>query len=162
MEFWLIILIILIILVSVVFAYLYRTGVFYEVKIRTDKPSLDTICLAYKFYQGSYAEIYLAFKGLNSIVKLTNKSKSIGIFYDDPALVEKGKQRYAIGIILNDSDLSVDSKLEELMLKNNYNIVWITKINHAVLSEFPCKTFLSMLWSVRTVYPKLKEFIKVI
>ena len=152
---------ILILILAVIFAYLIRTGIFYKVQIRTGAPSLDTICLAYKFYKGSYSEIYLAFKNLNSTVKLSSNFKPLGIYYDDPELVIKGKQRYAIGIILNNSDLSVDADLEELMVKNDYNIVWITKINHAVLTEFPSKTFLSLIWSVKTVYPKLKEFIKV-
>lgn len=162
MEPWLI-LIILAILALAMYLYLHRTGAFYKIKIRTDKPSLDTICFAYKFYQGSYSEIYLAFKNLNSILKqasVASHFKKIGIYYDDPVGVKSGKQRYAIGIILNNSELIVDSLMEDLMLKNDYNIVWITKINHAVLTEFPCKTFLSIFWSVRTVYPKLKEFIK--
>ena len=157
---WLILTILLLVIAAII-AYLHRTGVFYKVQIRTGPPSLDTICLAYKFFKGSYSDIYLAFKELNSTVKLTSTIQPIGIYYDDPDVVVKGKQRYAIGIILNKSDLSVNNELEELMIKNNYNVVWITKINHAVLTEFPSKTFLSLIWSVRTVYPKLKEFIKV-
>ncbi len=163
METLLLISSILVLIVAFIFAYLYRTGLFYKVEVRTGKPSLDTICLAYKFYQGSYREIPKAFNSLHSIVKRSSSLRPLGIYYDDPDLVEQGKQRYAIGIILNDADLveSVDSHLEELMLKNDYNIVWITKINHAVLTEFPRRTFLANIWAVKTVYPKLKEFIKV-
>ena len=86
MDMWLVAFVLTILLVFVL-AYLYRTGAFYKVRVRTGQPSLDTICVAYTFYKGSYSEIYLAFKKLSTLVKLTPQLKSIGIFYDDPALV---------------------------------------------------------------------------
>ena len=80
-------------LVIITILYLYRTGVFYKIKVRTDQPTLDTSCLAYTFYKGSYRDIHLAFKKINSIVKLTPDLKTLGIYYDDPALVSVKKQK---------------------------------------------------------------------
>lgn len=78
---WLFILVLLIVLV-----YLIYSGVFYRIKIRTDQPSFGTMCLSYKFYKGSYSDIRFAFSELSSIVPL-EKTKVIGIYYDDPKLV---------------------------------------------------------------------------
>ena len=79
--YWVLILAILIILV-----YLVYSGIFYRIKIRTDQPSFGTMCLSYKFYQGSYSDIRFAFSELSSIAPL-EKMKVIGIYYDDPKLV---------------------------------------------------------------------------
>ena len=67
----------------------------------------------------------------------------------------KGKQRYAIGIVLNDKDLNLDSNLENLLVKNGYKISWITKIDNAVLSEFPCVTALSPLVYIHNFFSSL-------
>jgi hypothetical protein len=165
MDLWLLISIILTILtmmVMVISWLIYRVSLRFEIKVRTDKPSLDTICLAYKFYQGDYSQAYLAFKELYSIIGSRKNVKVVGIFYDDPLEVQSGKQRYALGIVLNDAQLTVDEPLESLMLKNKFNIVWITRINYAVVAQYSCWRFFSLLLpsAPQRVYPELKKFIK--
>ena len=96
---------------------------------------------------------------LNSLNLKKKNVHKIGIYYDDPALVEKGKQRYAIGFVLDDSFRSeIDY---DLFKQNGYKFQCLNKIDNAVLADFPCCTELSILLSVWLVYPRLKKFIKV-
>jgi hypothetical protein len=107
-------------------------------------------------FKGCYSDVGSVFKNLNEIYSLKH-AKTISIYYDDADQVPKGKQRYAIGIILNDEF----EKLEGLFIEHGYKTRWITKINYAVVSEFPWRTDLSPLLAILLVYPKIKKFIQV-
>lgn len=62
---------------------------------------------------------------------------------------------------MNNEDLVINEELETALVKHNYKTSWISKIDNAVVTEFPFRTQFSILWSVLTVYPKLEKFIKV-
>ncbi len=72
--------------------------------------------------------------------------------------VEKGKQRYIIGFILDNYDNNLDL---DYFYENGYRSIFINKIDNAVIADFPCRTDFSILLAVWLVYPKIKQFIKV-
>lgn len=144
---------------AAVLFYLYVSGLFQKVYIRCDIPRFGTVCFAYKFYKGSYSDVGVYFKEIKKLSSNT-KTNMMGIYYDDPEKVEKGKQRFALGVILNDSELNIDSNVQKIFVDSSYKICWLTKIDNAVLAEFPCTTALSPLLAIFFVYPKLKEFIR--
>ena len=115
--------------------YLYASGIFYQVELKCGSPIFGTVFIAYKFYKGPYSNIYKAIKEINSVTNYTNK-KIIGIYYDDPKKVEANKQRYIMGVILNDKKLKVDEYSEGEFEKNGYKVICITKINNAVSRIF--------------------------
>ncbi len=140
--------------------YLYASNIFYRVVVTTGTPIFGTIFIAYKFYKGPYSNAYKAIAQINSIVA-TKKRDLIGIYYDDPKRTQASKQRYIIGAVLNDSGLDVDEDSERELKRNGYTITSISRINNAVLAQYPCYTTLSIFLGVFLVYPKLKKFIKV-
>lgn len=140
--------------------YIYSSNIFYKIVLKTGTPIFGTIFIAYKFYKCAYStNIYKAIKEVNSITKNPNK-EIIGIYYDDPAKVEASKQRFIIGIVLNGSQMDIDEHSENEFKKKDYKMICMTKINNAVLAEYPCNTMLSILLGVWLVYPKLMKFIK--
>lgn len=81
MYFWLIAFIVILVLV-----YILISGIFYRINIRIEDSSFPTLCVAYKFYVGSYSEIGSKIKSLRSLPFVKNLDL-IGVYYDDPKLV---------------------------------------------------------------------------
>jgi hypothetical protein len=62
-----------------------------------------------------------------------------------------------VGMVVENPD-EIDREYFE---QHGYNTVFMDRIDHAVLADFPCCTEFSILLAVWLVYPKLKKFIKV-
>jgi hypothetical protein len=62
-----------------------------------------------------------------------------------------------VGVVV-DNPNEID---HEHLTQQGYRTVFLDKIDHAVLADFPCCTEFSILLSIWLVYPKLKKFIKV-
>lgn len=46
--------------------------------------------------------------------------------------IKSDKQRYMVGIVLNDKELNIDEQTEDEFKENGFNILCISKINNAV------------------------------
>lgn len=168
--------------------YLIRSGIFYNVNIRTGHPPFGKVligCLfslvqvlisyhqynplhlninfqiAYKFYIGSYFNVGSALKELDSF-KLKNKLKRLAIYYDDPNKMKKGKHRYIVGVVLNQNESeSVDYEAQSTLEQNGFKIVSFPEIKNGIITEFPIRTNLSPLVSICKVYPKFGKYFQV-
>ena len=60
----------------------YVTGIFYGVEVKTGKPPVGRMTIAYKFARGSYKECGSLFDEVVSI--LPSSQRTLGIYYDDP------------------------------------------------------------------------------
>lgn len=67
--------------------YLYFSGIFHEIKVKTGPPTFGTIYMAYKFHIGPFHEIPKAIKEINAIGANFDSKEIIGIYYDDPRKV---------------------------------------------------------------------------
>ncbi len=140
--------------------YFYASKIFYRIVIKTGTPIFGTIFIAYKFYKAPYSDIHKAISEINSVIRNKNK-QTIVIYYDDPMKIENIHQRFIIGLILNDENLNIDEISQKSLKKYGYIMTTISKINNAVLTQYPCCTVLSSWLGKMLVYPKLKAFIKV-
>lgn len=80
----LLILFLVICLILTLVGFVFYTGLFSEVVIRTGSPPVKNITIAYKFRKGSYKDSGAAFTESCSIGP---KLSSVGVFYDDPSQV---------------------------------------------------------------------------
>ena len=145
-------------LILCVILYVRASGVFYRIKLRTDRPRFGALFIAYKFHQDSYARIKHAFKAACAV---SPSARLVGVYYDDPKSVEAGKQRYLVGAVLNDEQGQVDRALQMCYAQAGYKTVWLPEIEHAVLADFPFATVLSVIVGIWRVYPRIEKFIKV-
>lgn len=88
---------------------------------------------------------------LNDQVETT---KGVGIFYDNPQIVDKEKLRSDVGCILDNPD---DSTIVRLSAK--YQLKTLPEGN-SIIAEFPIKGSLSFIIGVIKVYPALMKYSK--
>ena len=79
-------------------------------------------------------------------------TKGIGIYYDNPRIVDKEKLRSDVGCILDNPD---DSTIARLSAK--YQLKTLPKGNF-IISEFPMKGGLSFMIGAMKVYPALIKY----
>jgi len=139
--------------------YLYVSGAFRTVAVRTGAPCFGTIYIAYKFYQSSYDQVKGAINEIKSIATASD-AKIIGIYYDNPMQVEPGKQRFLVGIVLNDDNLNIDTKMKRKFANKGFKTEWLPAISHSILVEFPWSTPFSVFLAIWKVYPAIENFIK--
>ena len=58
--------------------------------------------------------------------------------------------------------MKVNQKEMDKLVSNGYKIIWLSEIDYAVLSEYPFRTMLSIMFAIKKVYPLIDSFIKVI
>lgn len=92
----LLILFLVICLILTLVGFVFYTGLFSEVVIRTGSPPVKNITIAYKFRKGSYKASGAAFTESCSIGP---KLSSVGVFYDDPNQVSNSV--FSDSVILN-------------------------------------------------------------
>ncbi len=80
--------------------------------------------------------------------------KGFGLYYDNPAEVDKSKLRSISGCILEPKDYSQIDKLSK-----KYKIDEISASNY-VYTEFPFKNKFSILLSIIKVYPELRKYVE--
>ncbi len=150
-----IILLIILLLAVVVFStYAYYGGFS---NIRFDIHEKGGEVLVYENYTGDYKNsgavmdrIYYSLLEEHQL----ETYKGFGIYYDDPAKVEKSKLRSEVGCILENPD---EQTLQELSAK--YNIRIFPKQQY-LTCEFPYLGKLSIFMGIMRVYPAMKKYIK--
>ncbi len=80
--------------------------------------------------------------------------KGFGIYYDNPQKVETSKLRSELGCILGESDLH---RLNEL--EGSFKIKTYPKGKY-IVTEFPFKGKLSVMFGIMKVYPALNKYVK--
>ena len=81
-------------------------------------------------------------------------TKGFGIYYDNPQKVEKSKLRSEAGCIIEEKDLE---KLQDLPESFKTRQLPVKKY---IVTEFPYKGKMSVMFSVMKVYPVLNKFAK--
>ena len=74
-------------LVAYIVYYVISAGLFYKPVIVTGSPPFETVCIGYKFYQGTYSVD--AKRAFCDLAKVSSKQplNFLGIYYDNPKLV---------------------------------------------------------------------------
>ncbi|XP_048054733.1 testis-expressed protein 264 [Megalobrama amblycephala] len=153
----LLILFLVICLILTLVGFVFYTGLFSEVVIRTGSPPVKNITIAYKFRKGSYKDSGAAFTESCSIGP---KLSSVGVFYDDPSQTQADQCRYVVGSILCENEEKPDEELQRLYEKFGYKIISFPEVTCAVTSSFPNRCTLSPVCGAYRVYPELQQYIK--
>jgi len=150
---------IVLIVIAVFFALFAGLFVYYggfsKVTCRIEKQGGEK--LIYKQMTGDYAksaklmdEIYYALLNDHNI----ETYKGFGIYYDNPKEVEKNKLRSEIGCIIEDKDIS---KLPQIT--DGLSIKLYPERSY-IVTEFPSKGKLSILFGIMKVYPSIEKFVE--
>ncbi|XP_073707959.1 testis-expressed protein 264 [Garra rufa] len=153
----LLILFLVICLILTLVGFVFYTGIFSEVVIRTGSPPVKNITIAYKFRKGSYKASGAAFTESCSIGP---KLSSVGVFYDNPNQTQADQCRYVVGSILSENEEKPDEELQRLYEKFGYKVISFPEVTCAVTSSFPNRCTLSPLCAAYRVYPELQQYIK--
>ncbi|MCL2028343.1 MAG: hypothetical protein FWG79_07645 [Bacteroidales bacterium] len=152
MKIVLIILAVLVMLFVVVYAYY---GGFKKVSFRIEHQGGETF--VYENVIGDYSQagkvsdkVYYTLLNDEKI----ETTKGIGIFYDNPQKVAKDKLRSEIGCVVENLDSVTLEKLAE-----KYHVKTLPQ-SEFVVTEFPFKGKLSVLFGIMRVYPALDRFSK--
>ncbi|XP_059415955.1 testis-expressed protein 264-like [Carassius carassius] len=144
-------------LILTVVGFVFYSGLFSEVVIRTGSPPVKNITIAYKFRKGSYKASGTAFTESCSIGP---RLSSVGLFYDDPNQTQADQCRYVVGSILCENEEKPDEELQRLYEKFGYKVISFPEVTCAVTSSFPNRCTLSPVCGAYRVYPELQLYIK--
>ena len=140
----------LVVLLIVMYAYY---GGFRKISFRIEPQGGETI--VYKSVTGDYSQtpkvsdkIYYTLLNEEKVAT----TKGIGIYFDNPKKVDKNKLRSEIGCIVENVD-SVTLK----SLAEKYQVKTLPQSDY-VVTEFPFKGKLSVLFGIMKVYPELNKY----
>ncbi|KKP36680.1 MAG: hypothetical protein UR27_C0015G0038 [Candidatus Peregrinibacteria bacterium GW2011_GWA2_33_10] len=130
-------------------------GAFYKVAIAEKVVGPYTII--YKENTGDYAKVGTVYAKMNKeMVDVgISTNQAIGVYYDDPKLVEKEQQRSDLGYIVKTADVKKMTVLRE----KGYKTKLIRRPLALPVAEFPYKNQLSVMMGIFKVYPKVEAYI---
>lgn len=142
----------ILVLIAIFVAYY---GEFTKVDCRIEEQGGET--LAYKEMKGDYSksgklmdQIYYALLNDHGI----ETYKGFGIYYDNPQETEKSNLRSDVGCIVEEKDHSkIDQLEEQFKIKTHPQKSYI-------VTEFPYKGKMSVLFGMMKVYPALNTFVE--
>ncbi|XP_047479832.1 testis-expressed protein 264 homolog isoform X2 [Penaeus chinensis] len=149
--------VLLLLVVATVTALLVHSGLLIPVDVKTCKPDIGEIQIAYKFAQGPYKDSGMLFTEVHSLLP---QYRTIGVYYDDPNTKQPHKLRYIVGIILSENGSPTNAEHLKLLEENNYRFATFPSIDHAVQTKFPFKSTISIIVAIMKVYPSLREYIE--
>ncbi|KAK0051867.1 testis-expressed sequence 264 protein [Biomphalaria pfeifferi] len=153
-----VILLLLALIVLTLLVLLVQSGIFTSVdEVKTGKPPVGQMILAYKFNRGPYNQAGQLFTEA-AIIEPGNKK--VGIYYDDPNKVESSKLRYVVGSILSVGSDQVNTDMVKKFTDNGFKIIHLPEVTYGVYTRFPHITTLSILIAVHKAYPKLQAYIE--
>lgn len=154
---WGFLVLLLLVLATVVFL-LVHSGLFISVVVKTCKPDIGEVQIAYKFARGPYKESGALFTQVHTLLP---EYRTLGVYYDDPKVRQPQKLRYIVGIILGEGpDVTVVPEHRQLLEENGYQFATFPAIDHAVQTSFPFNSTVSIIVAVMKVYPALREYIE--
>jgi uncharacterized protein (TIGR02588 family) len=150
-----IVLIVIAVLAVVLVAIYAYYGGFKKVSFRIENQGGETV--VYENVAGDYSQtgkvsdrIYYTLLNEEKV----ETTKGIGIYYDNPKTVAKDKLRSEIGCIVENLDSVTLTRLAE-----KYQVKTLPQ-SEFVVTEFPFKGKLSILFGIMKVYPALDKFSK--
>ncbi|MFA4967921.1 MAG: hypothetical protein WC624_06895 [Candidatus Margulisiibacteriota bacterium] len=147
---------IVVVIVLALLAFLWYMGIFSSVKV-TER-EMGPFTIAYERYVGEYKDTGKAFMNVHSVMtslsmEVSDKSDSLGIYYDDPAKVAKDKLKSDCGIVIAKKDMSKIWKLRSKGLK----VMTLPK-KMSVVAEFPIRNVMSYMIGPAKAYPVLMKY----
>ncbi|CAI8030463.1 Testis-expressed protein 264 [Geodia barretti] len=153
METWLLIVLGTLIVVFIfIFGVLTHAGYFSDLRIRTSLPVSLPRRAAYLIHRGPYKEVCTP---LERITAIGRHQKIFCVFYDDPEKVPPDKLRSIVGCVLPDTP---DSTVEKSLKASGCSVWTFPQCGKAVITEFPCRSFVSTIIAPGIVYPALKRY----
>lgn len=148
------ILIALLVVAAILFGFYAYFGGFNKLNFKVEKAGGETI--VYKQLEGDYSKSGEIMKSLSD--ELQNDyglkiTQNIGIYYDDPELVEKDKLHSDIGCIININD---QNKLDQL--QKNYSLKQTPQTDY-LITKIPFKGFFSIMLGIFKVYPAMEKYL---
>lgn len=133
--------------------YAYFGG-FTKLNFKVERAGGETI--VYKQVVGEYSKSAEMMTSINE--DLLNDygitaMKNVGIYYDDPELIEKDKLRSDIGCIITTTD---QTKLEEL--QKTFQIKQLPQQDY-LITQIPFKGFFSIMIGIFKVYPAMEKYL---
>ena len=149
-------LIILVLLLLVILGFLWYMGVFSPIK--ASEREMGPYTIAYQRYVGEYKntgkvfmDVYNVMRSLN--MEVSDKSDSIGIYYDDPAKVAKDKLRSDCGIVI----AAKDTVKITALAKKGIKIMTVRK-KKCIVAPFPIRNMMSYMIGPAKGYPALMKY----
>ncbi len=145
---------VLLVIVIIIISYLVYMGMFRSIK--TTERESGPYVYAFKKYTGPYSgsgvvfnEVYNELKSAGVVSEL-----GIGIYYDNPAVVDSSKLKSDCGSIIAEADIAKVRKISSLSISTIPKGVFME-------AEFPIKSRLSYMFGPIKVYPVFKALMDV-
>jgi len=146
---------------------LFYLGYFGHVEVKAGSSPIPIAkkTLAFKSFKDNYSGIGYQFTVLHNLTavqptelrKKLSEAIAVGIYYDNPEEV-KDECKFTVGLLLTgESDCA---EVRELLEKENYMFATLPDVDNFVSATFPFKGSVSIPIAIRSVYPKLNDFIK--
>ncbi|XP_039252742.2 testis-expressed protein 264-like [Styela clava] len=147
-----------VLIIAGIVGFLYYVGYFFKVKISAGHSVISEVKVAYKFHQGNYDSCGPFF---NEIVKLYPNERCMGIYYDNPEVIDPNKCRYIVGVIIAEG---VGQVPEKTVVKNlqsrGFKIITFPKVENSVKTTHPFTLTISAYFAGWKAYPALMKYIK--
>ncbi|KAK4299762.1 hypothetical protein Pmani_027981 [Petrolisthes manimaculis] len=153
---WGFVVLLLVVFITII-GLLVHSGIFEPVEVRTCKPDIGEVYIAYQFARGPYKESGALFTQIHTLLP---DYRTVGVYYDNPKMKQPQKLRYIVGIILAENGSRVDPDHRKLLEENGYRFATFPAIDHAVQASFPYKSTISIVVAIMKVYPALREYVE--
>ncbi|XP_066948062.1 testis-expressed protein 264 homolog isoform X2 [Macrobrachium rosenbergii] len=150
-------LILILLVVATVTGLLIHSGLLTTVEVKTCKPDIGEIKIAYKFARGPYKESGMLYTQVHTLLP---QYRTVGVYYDDPKTKQPHKLRYIVGIIISENGSVTPPEHITLLEENGYHFATFPAIDHAVQTRFPFKSTISIIVAIMKVYPAIREYIE--
>lgn len=141
-----------VVLLLVVAGFFIYSGLLYSPVVHMSRPTSIPRRAAYVLKRGPYKGIL---PECGKLQKIASGARHFGLYYDDPKKVSQDKLRYIAGCCLPDEE---GSRLEKELTSAGYKIIHFPDCGKAVMTEFPYRNMLSMMFAIWKVYPNLYHF----
>lgn len=142
----------LIIVLSLAY-FLYYMGAFLKISAKTENHG--PLVYAYVDHVGDYAKVTAPMNELDKKLRDVgfNPTVGIGVYFDNPKLVEKAKLRSEVGSVIPTKELAMTTDQ-----KHDFKFKVLEQKEY-VAAEFPYHNFLSFMIAVIKVYPVMNKYL---
>ncbi|NQT29415.1 MAG: GyrI-like domain-containing protein [Candidatus Saganbacteria bacterium] len=148
------ILMMLIIVVMLVFLFMAYVGIIFPLKV--DETRMGPYTIAYESFTGPYKDTVPVFAKVYEKINAEglNPTRSLGIYYDNPAVTPADQLRSDCGVVIEKADLAKFNKV-----KGKFKVKNISQADCVVI-EFPIRNMLSYMIGPMKAYPALEKYAK--
>jgi len=149
--------VLMLLVLATIIGLLIHSGLLSPVDVKTCKPDIGELKIAYRFAQGPYKEAGSLFTHVHTLMP---NYRTIGVYYDDPKKKQAHKLRYIVGVILSENGSPTKPEEERLLEEHGYRMITFPAINHAVQTSFPFASTISIIVAIMKVYPALGYYVE--